>query len=166
MNPYINNQCRVKYRINVKEIIQRIIANIPNEFICGLDEIILLDHGSEDSPMCRYIPAIKSKNNAKIEIYLDNKDFTQIPFFSVIIINVHFILAINEHIDQLSRKVKNNRKTFQINTHKINYDWMYLGMWNPLLIFFKILNKLILGEYLKGLIRAWNNKLTKRNFRK
>jgi hypothetical protein len=139
MKPDIINKCEKAYRIDVEKLVRKIVGRVPEKFLKDLDFISLLDVGDEGHPMCRYVmDNVKSKRRT-IEIYLENSDFTMIPFFSPLAINIHLILAINQHIEYLKARTP-DREIQAVNTSKIDYEWMYLGFWNPLLIVFKFLH--------------------------
>lgn len=159
MRPNIINKCKKTYRFNVEKFVKNIVGRIPEKFLEGLDHISLLDFGKENYPMCRYIVGNIGSNWRRIEIYLDNPDFTRIPFFSPLAINVHLLLAINRHVEYLQTKTE-DREILSINTSKIDYGWMYLGVWNPLLFGFKVFHYSVAqGRLFKMLLKKWTNRL-------
>ena len=160
MRPKIINKCKKTYRKDIEKLVRKIVSRVPEKFLRDLDYISLLDFGGEGHPMCRYlVNNVKSKERT-IEIYLDNPDLTRIPFFPPLAINIHLILAINEHVKYLKAKSP-DREIQAVNTSKIDYEWMYLGVWNPLLVVFKFLHYLITPtRVFRKLLRRWTNRVT------
>jgi hypothetical protein len=142
MRTKVINKCKKTYRIDVEELVKNIVGRVPGKFLEDLSHISLLDLGAEDYPMCRYIVGNKGSEVAQIEIYLNNPDFTRIPFFSPLAINIHFLLAVNQHIEHLKAKTE-DRDIQAVDTSKINYEWMHLGVWNPFFVVFRSLRYLI-----------------------
>lgn len=160
MRPTITNKCKKKYRINVENITKKITGRIPEKYLEGLEDISLLDIGKAEYPMCRYIPGIGDSKHGKIEIYLDNRDLTKIPFFSTFAINIHLLLAINQHIDTCLKPQTEEEEILSINTGKIEYSWMYFGVWEPLLIILKTFRYLFTDRRpFKRLLKWWANRL-------
>ncbi len=159
MKPNIINKCKKTYRIDVEKFAKRIVSKIPDKFLEGLDHISLLDFGGKDYPMCRYIAGNSGSKWRRIEIYLDNPDLSKIPFFSPLAINIHLLLAINRHIAYLKQQTE-DREILSINTNKVNYEWMYLGVWNPLVGIIKFIRNLTAQRlFFKTLLRKWTNEI-------
>ncbi|NIM98356.1 MAG: hypothetical protein GTO24_09850 [candidate division Zixibacteria bacterium] len=159
MRPNIINACKKTYRIDVEKFVKNIVRRIPGKFLDGLDHICLLDFGKEDYPMCRYVVGNGGAKRRRIEIYLDNPDLTRIPFFSPLAINIHLLLAINRHIEHLKTKTE-DQEVLSVNTSKIDYGWMYLGIWDPLLAAFNFLRYSVAQSRLfKTLLKKWTNNL-------
>ena len=159
MRPCVINRCQERYRINVERIVRNIVSRIPEKLMEGLSDISLLDFGQEDYPMCRYISGNNGSKSRRIEMYLDNPDFTKIPFVSPLAVNIHLILAINQHIKYLKTRT-DDPEVLSINTSRVNHRWMYLGVWNPLLFVFKPFDCLIVRRrFFKYLLNQWVKKL-------
>jgi hypothetical protein len=160
MRPSVINRCQERYRINVERVVRNIVSRIPEKFMDGLSDISLLDFGRGDYPMCRYISGNEGSKLRRIEMYLDNPDFTGIPFVSPLAVNIHLILAINQHIKYLKTRT-DDPEILSINTSGVDHRWMYLGIWNPLLFVFKPFDCLIVGRrFFKFFLKQLANKLS------
>jgi hypothetical protein len=161
MTPAVINRCKRRYRINVEKMVNRIVDRIPEKFLDGLLDISLLDFGKKHYPMCRYIEGNGDSRLGRIEIYLDNQDFTGIPFFSALALNIHLLLAINQHIDKYVKTKTEDREILSANTSRINYSWMYFGLWNPLLAVFRVFDYAVSQSRLfRMLLKRWADRLT------
>lgn len=130
----IKDECKIKYRLDGVKIVEKIIEKIPNELIVNLKRIELHDRKKEPYPLIKYI-----NEEYLIKIYMEKSDFTSLPFFSLLGFNIHFIMAINKHIDMSIESGKIHSDTV-LSANRINYDWMYLGPWQFTLLVFKIFN--------------------------
>ena len=159
MRPVVTNKCKKRYRINVERLVKNIVSRIPEKFLDGLSDISLLDFAKEDYPMCRYVSGNRGTKSRRIEMYLNNPDFTRIPLFSPLAVNIHLLLAINQHIEHLKTKTE-DREILSIKTVKVDHRWMYLGVWNPLLFGFKVFHYSVAQSRLfKMLLKKWTNRL-------
>jgi len=163
MKPRITNNCQKSYRINAKHLVEKIIGKIPQKFLVGLEEVFLLDLGREDYPTCRYVPSNKKSESSKIEIYMNNKILQGIPFLSNLALNIFLLLAINKHIDKHLKPKTQDPEILSINKSKINYSWMYLGLWNPFLAVFKLFHYFVAQRRpFRSLMKWWTDSLNKK----
>ena len=142
MSITIINHCNQNYKLDVERIISNILEKIPPKFLVGLNKVNIYDHGNKKYPSVRYVSASKDLKYSNIEVYMDNPDFGGYSFFPFLSFNILFILSINEHIEKYLKPRSNCKEILSYPPSMANYDWMYFGVWNPLLIVFKGLNYL------------------------
>jgi hypothetical protein len=161
MEVVLINHCQKIYRPDVERVIRKILERIPSKFLDGIEKVELFDFGKEEFPMMRYVKEAKGET-ASIEIYMDSPAFSGIPFFSVLGLNIHFLDMINHHIEKSIKPKSKDIKILSYPSAMVNYDWMYLGVWSPLLIVVKILNFIYSRIRIsKNLIFYWVKNLEK-----
>lgn len=158
----IINHCKKGYRPDPEKIVSKILEKIPAKFLSNLGEIHLFDLGEKEYPMMKYVQDGSEGEISRIEIYMDNSDFSGLPFFSILSLNVHFIIAINEHIEKYLKQQSKDKEVLSYSSAMANYDWMYLGVWSPLLVVIKVFNYLFSKiKFLRSAMLRWTNKLIK-----
>jgi hypothetical protein len=140
MKPRIVNECNKQYRLDVVKVVNNIVDRIPDKFLDGLSEIILVDEQGKNSDRIRYIPDGSKKNDSKIEINMGELEYSKYPIYSILALNMDFLLKINEHITRYVKQISTDPEVLSISESKINYSWMYLGIWRPFFILFMILS--------------------------
>jgi hypothetical protein len=139
----VTNRCAKTYRSDPEKVVSLILERIPEKFLVGLGEVILLDKGKPQYPMMRYVNGQARAEPAKIEIYMDNKDFSGLPFFSLLALNVHFSITVNEHIRKYLKPKTHDQEILTYPSERINYDWTYFGPWQFVVVLFKLMNHLM-----------------------
>jgi hypothetical protein len=166
MKPKITNNCKKIYRLKAEELTEQIINKIPEKFLDGLKEVSLIDSGKGGDSINRYIPRNRNSNYSKIEIDLDNKIF-KIPYISTLSLNIFLLLSINQHIDRYLRNKTEDPDILSFNSSKVNYNWMYFGIWKPMLVFNRFFQQVIGGRGLfKSILKWWTNVVTKKKSEK
>ncbi len=127
MKPVIVNKCKKNYRTDFEKTVRRIVSRIPDKFLAGLSEIVFLDSEEEAYPRIRHIRCKKSK----IEINMDYEEYSKYPFFSIFALNMDFVLSVNEHIRKCLKPATDDSEILSIHEGRINYRWMYFGVWAP-----------------------------------
>ncbi len=143
MNVKIVNTCRKTYKPDPENTVQHILERIPDKFLEGLGEVHLCDAAkeSEERAGSRYVWNPHTSQDAVIEIYMGNM-VNGIPFFSIFTFNAVFFFAFSDHMKRLKRQTTDPEiVSFRIGI--VQYDWLYLGRWNPLLVLLKIGNYVI-----------------------
>jgi len=162
MKPKVKNKCQMPYRINVEKVIKGIINKIPERYLEGLAEVTLLDYGKVHYPICRYVSKNKGKDR-RIEIYFENQILYKIPLVSILALNIYFLLAVNQHIDQYIKGKMKDQEILSIDPNRVNYNWMYSPTWNPLLFFITIFNYSIAQTQLfQKILKKWTDNLIRR----
>ena len=69
---------------------------------------------------------------------MDNIDYSKYPFFSILSLNMDFILMINEHVDRHLKPTSTDPDISFFKRERIKYRWMYFGVWTPLFLVFII----------------------------
>ncbi len=129
----INNTCSKTYKPNPEKIIKKIVKLIPHEYLKGIVEINIFDNQSNKSLNIENIFIDKTHKLSIIEVNMDNPDFSGLPFFSILSLNIDFINAVNYHYF----KTNDNHSEFK---RRVRYNWMYLGIWSPVKGIFNLLN--------------------------
>ncbi len=135
MKPIVINNCINQYRVNAEDILNRIICRIPEKYLLGLNEVILFESESKYDRMTYEIN--KDLNIASIGVNMANTDYNRYPFYSIFVINIDFILRINDHIYNFIIPRSNDKEISEHPLTGINNDWTYFGVWTPL---FSVLN--------------------------
>jgi hypothetical protein len=146
MDVKIINYCQESYRPDPETIVRHILARIPEKFLTDLGEVRIFDgnQDKEKSSEILYIQETPSSDHAWIEIYMDKKGLLSgIPFFSVLMLNIFFIGAINEHIEKHLQPHSQDPEILACSVGIFRYSWAYFGIWNPILILFKMINYVI-----------------------
>lgn len=143
MKILIKNNCKKKYRPNPEITISKIVDKIPSSFLEGLSAIEIFDHGKKEYPTARYIKASNSSKQGKIELYMDSRSLSGIPFLSILEQNIHIINAINNHVEFYVKPKTNDQQTVNYTTNKINLSWIHIGPWQPLVVIFRLTSFMI-----------------------
>ena len=139
----IIDNSKIKYKTNIVKIVGKILEKVPRKFLNGLGEIYILDSAKGVQKKIKYIQSKNRESDSKIEIYMENSDFSGIPFFSILAINIYFIMVINEHIEKHIKPKTRDIEILSYATSRTNYSWMYFGLWTPLIFPIIILNYII-----------------------
>ena len=158
MKPHINNKSQKSYRTKAEVLVKKVINKIPAKFLEALDEVSLLDFSKKHYPICRYISGDESRP-PRIEIYMDNSILGNIPFFSALSLNIYLLLAINQHMEKFLKPHTQDPEVLAINASKVNYSWMDLGLWNPMLAVFKLFHFFTQGKSFRNFVKWWTDKL-------
>ena len=138
MNPETINNCNQTYKPDPIKITNKILKRIPDKFLAGLDEIIFLDESN--APIAKYISGKKGLN-PKFEIYMGG--FSKNNTYSIFHYNIVFINLVADHIVKFLQPKSNDIDILLVRKSRIpNYNWMWLGFWQPMIYLFASMNYL------------------------
>jgi hypothetical protein len=137
MSVPIINQCQKRYKPDPENVLSQILRRIPEKFLIGLDEIRLFDYRPRKNAHKSFACKTKSSHHSMIEIYMDDPAFS-----SLLQWNFVFMSAIDEHIAKCLKPYTIDEEILSCHP-KANYQWFYIGTWNPLLLLFRISNYLV-----------------------
>ena len=123
----VRNTCINKYRPDPEKVIKKVLKKIPQKFIENIICIEIFDDKKEE-PL--EIQAIQNKEKATIKINMENPDFSGKPFFSIALLNLSFMWALNDYLGKISNT--------KIEKHNFKVRWLHFGLWTPLVYFVMI----------------------------
>lgn len=133
MNVPVINHCQKTYRPNPEKLLTRILANIPEKFLVGLNEVRIFD----TSPRQRHWKSIAcqpiSDYHSVIELYMDDSALSGYPFFSVVLFNTMFLGAFTEHIIHDIQPNSTDEDILVYQPGKFDWRWGVYGIWRPLM---------------------------------
>ncbi len=130
MNVELINNCKKSYRPDPLRISRKILDKIPGKYLVGLGEIVFFDESSHKS--CKYIIGKKNSKLSRIEIYIGN--LTNTDKFSLFDFNILLNTTIVEHVIRYLQPGSNDKDILSFRMRRYKADWLYLGLWSPLLI--------------------------------
>ncbi len=105
-----------------EKIIIGILNRIPDKLATKIKTVSIIYSNKTTPTRIKSYPIDKRKECYKIEVDMASLDYTNIPFFSIMVINIDFIAV-------LVAIYKNNET--QPLKDGYRYDWMYFGIWQP-----------------------------------
>jgi len=146
----IKNVCRKNYRPDPEKVIRKIIDRIPEEYLIGIKEVCLFESQKADMSKIKAILTDSERQFSLIKVDMSNKDFSGVPFFSILFLNIRFVEAIVDNYKMITnRSIKKG----------IGYDWMYFGIWQPINSLVKAYNLLIRNNKIFALINRGFDRL-------
>ena len=138
MSIEIINNCIQKFKPDPVRVTNKILKRIPRKFLKGLDRIIFLE-GSKN-PITKYIGASKGQG-PRFEIFMGG--FTKGNSFSIFHYNILFINLVVDHVVKFIQPVTTDHDILKVRQSRIpNFNWMWLGYWQPFIYLFWSLNYL------------------------
>ena len=134
----IINNCSNDYRIDHEKIVRKILKKIPTKYLEGLSRVVLVCEEKKLVHRMEYSLDRKA-NELTIEVSIDVEDYNKYPFFSEFSFNIDFISKVNEHIEKAVKPHSNDPNVLMHNSGRVNYKWMYIGSWAPILYLFNII---------------------------
>lgn len=149
-----------KYHTDVAKIIKKILNKIPAKYLDKLGNIYIYDSLKRNQNKIEYVISKEDKDDSEIIINMEGSDFNGIPFISILAINIYFIMVINKHIEYCLKPKTNDDEIISYVTSRINYSWMWLGIWTPLLSPIMLSNFILFRfSLVKTYTRAWATKI-------
>ncbi len=160
MNISVVNYCKKKLKFDVEKIVRGILKKIPAKYLTGISEICIFDHRTRKNiPSVRYLMKKKNSKTSKIEIYMDDPDFSGSLIMATLSFNTLFILAINEHIEKFLKKRTKDKEILIYPPSMANHNWMYFGKWDIMLKSIKVVHYIIFRiNFLKKLTLLFTKK--------
>jgi hypothetical protein len=155
----IINNCAKNYRIDHEIMVREILKKVPTNYLEGLSRVVLV---CEDRKLVHRMEYFLDRrlNQSTIEVSIDMEDYNKHPFFSKLSFNIDFISKVNEHIEKSVKPYSNDPNILMHNSDRINYKWMYLEGWTPILFLFKIMAYPISKiQYLRKIIFRYSKKI-------
>jgi len=137
MKPSITNKCINSYRIDAVRVISKILDRIPDKYLNGIGEVILLESNKDNSQRMLY-RAADSENLAVLIINMAYDEYHKYPFLSIFSLNIDFLSKLNEHIRKYVSSNSADPEIINYPIGKINYRWTYFGKWTPLVYFINL----------------------------
>lgn len=123
MKILIKNECSKIYRPDPEKVIRNIIDKIPEEYLIGIKEVYLFESQKPNLSEIKTIVTDSESKFSLIAVDMSNKDFSGVPFFSILFLNIRFVEAIIDNYKMMTNKNVQNGFV---------YDWMYFGIWQPI----------------------------------
>jgi hypothetical protein len=138
MSIEIINNCNQKFKPNPIRVTIKILKRIPKKFLKGLDSIIFLEESN--NPITKYIGPSKDQG-PRFNIFMGG--FTKDNSFSIFHYNILFINLVVDHIVKFIQPGTTDHDILKVRQSRIpNFNWMWLGYWQPLIYLFWSLNYL------------------------
>ena len=138
MDIKIINNCMKSYKPNPEKVIKRILSKVPSKYIDGIRYVDIYDDKS-DSPLETHFKP--TADGVSLHVNMKNSDFSGTPFFSIMMLNLSIIWAIN---DSYGKKTMTN-----YSQHNIRVGWLSLGIWTPFVYIIIIVGRLIRMPFAK-----------------
>ena len=130
----INNHCTLKYKPDHVYVTKKILAKVPDKYLVGLEEINFYD--DEKYPIVRYVKGKPFSKPSRIDVFMGGVASSQ--KYSL----MHFHIVINpsivEHIVKYLQPNSNDKDILSYRNGRYDPNWLYLGIWSPLLIPIKL----------------------------
>lgn len=143
MNIPVINHCQKTYRPNPEQLLTQILANIPEKFLVGLDEVRIFDIRPQKSLrkniMCQPISA----HHSVIELYMDDSSLSGWPFWSRVLLNTIFLGAVTEHILHDIQPNSSDQDILAYKPGRFNWRWGEYGIWRPVVSLLNALGHVI-----------------------
>lgn len=129
-NVEIINNCKVRYRPDHIYITQKILDKISDKCLLGLGSINFYD--DENDPVIKYVKGKYLSKPSRIDVFMGS--IATSKKYSL----MHFNILINNAIvDHIVKYLQPNSQDKEILAYKksfYNPNWLYLGIWSPMLI--------------------------------
>ena len=133
MNVPVINHCQKTYRPNPEKLLTRILANIPEKFLVGLNEVRIFDTRPRQRHWKSIVCHPISDHHSVIELYMDDSALSGCPFFSVVFLNTMFLGAFTEHIIHDIQPTSTDEDILVYQPRQFDWRWGVYGMWRPLM---------------------------------
>jgi hypothetical protein len=134
----IINDCNQKFKPDPIKVTNEILKRIPKKFLKGLDKIIFLE--GSNTPITKYIDGSKGQG-PRFKIFMGG--FTKDNSFSIFHYNILFINLVVDHVVKFIQPGTMDHDILKVRQSRIpNFNWMWLGYWQPMIYLFWILNYL------------------------
>lgn len=126
----INNNCTLKYKPDHLYATKKILEKIPYKYLEGLSDINFYD--DENDPIVEYVKGKPFSKPSRIDVYMGGVASSQ--KYSLMYFNFLINPTIVKHIVEYLQPKSDDKDILSYRSGRYDPNWLYLGIWSPLLI--------------------------------